>query len=154
VLDVIVQGSDEDQERARELLRRDPRPAALEELTREIDLDDTVRSEAPLYVAVIGVYTDIKVAIVLAGLRTRYVIQNLAVSDTFTASTSLERHLTGLDFCAKLLDTEVVHGINDLVSYLGGSGDLENEADLVAADRFSRYQTFFQDRQNVLAHSR
>ena len=154
VLDVIVQGSEADQERARELLRNDPRPAALEELTREIDLDDTVRSEAPLYVAVIGVYTDIKVAIVLAGLRTRYVIPNLAVSDTFTASTSLERHLTGLDFSAKLLDTEVVHGINDLVSFLGGSGDLAREADLVAADRFSRYQTYFQDRQSVLAHSR
>ena len=101
----------------------------------------------------IGVYTDIKVAIVLAGLRTRYVIPNLAVSDTFTASTSLERHLTGLDFSAKLLNTEVIHGINDLVTFLGGTGDLEGDSEIVAADSFSRYQTYFQDRQNVLAHS-
>ena len=90
---------------------------------------------------------------VLAGLRTRYVIPNLAVSDTFTASTSLERHLTGLDFSAKLLNTEVIHGINDLVTFLGGTGDLEGDAEIVAADSFSRYQTYFQDRQNVLAHS-
>jgi hypothetical protein len=80
------------------------------------------------------------------------VIPNLAVSDTFTASATLERHLTGLDFASKLLSVEVVHGINDLVRFLGGRGDLENEADIVAADSFSRYQSFFQDRQNVLAY--
>ena len=102
--------------------------------------------------AVIGVYTDIKVAIVLAGLRTRYELPNLAVSDTFTASTTLERHLGGLDFAAKLLNVEVVHGINDLVGFLGGTGDLEDESELVAADSFSRYQSYFQDRQTVLAH--
>jgi hypothetical protein len=153
VLDVIVQGSDADLERAREIMRTDPRPAALEPITKEIDLDDNVRSNAPLYVAVIGVYTDIKVAIVLAGLRTRYVIPNLAVSDTFTASSTLERHLNGLDFAAKLLNTEVVHGINDLVAFLGGKGDLEDESKTVAADSFSRYQSYFQDRQNVLAYS-
>ena len=44
---------------------------------------------------------------------------NLAVSDTFTASPTLERHLAGLDYAAKVLDVEVVHGINDLVGFLG-----------------------------------
>jgi hypothetical protein len=88
----------------------------------------------------------------LTGLRTRYELSNLAVSDTFTASTSLERHLSGLDFAAKLLTVEVVHGINDLVRYLGGTGSLEGESKIVVADSFSRYSTYFQDRQNVLAH--
>ena len=100
----------------------------------------------------LGFYTDIKVKMLLTGLRTRYELPNLAVSDTFTASTSLERHLSGLDFAAKLLTVEVVHGINDLVRFLGGTGDLEDESEIVVADSFSRYQGYFQDRQNVLAH--
>src|SRR5439155_21275430 len=43
-------------------------------------------------------------------------------------------------------------GINDLVRFLGGSGDLEDESSVVTADSFSRYQSFFQDQQNVLAY--
>jgi hypothetical protein len=152
LLDVLVQGSEADQERARGLLRADPRVQALWPLAEEIDDDETVRSSARLYVAVIGFYTDIKVKMLLTGLRTRYELPNLAVSDTFTASSSLERHLGGLDFAAKLLTVEVVHGINDLVRFLGGTGNVENEAEIVAADSFSRYQSYFQDRQNVLAH--
>ena len=152
LLDVIVQGSDADQERARTLLRADPHVPALWPLAKEIDDDENVRSSARIYVAVIGFYTDIKVKMLLTGLRTRYELPNLAVSDTFTASTSVERHLGGLDFAAKLLTVEVVHGINDLVRFLGGKGDLEDESEIVSADGFARYQTFFQDRQNVLAH--
>ena len=45
-----------------------------------------------------------------------------------------------------------MHGINDLVRFLGGTGDIEDESEIVAADSFARYQTYFQDRQNVLAH--
>ncbi len=119
----------------------------LDAIVQESDAD-----RARLYVAVIGVYTDIKVQTLLVGLRTRYELPNLAVSDTFTSSTSLERHLGGLDFAAKLLAVEVVHGINDLVRFLGGTGDLADETEIVAADSFSRYQGYFQDRQNVLAH--
>ena len=100
----------------------------------------------------LGFYTDIKVAMVLAGLRTRYELPNLAVSDTFTASTSLERHLSGLDFADKLLTVEVVHGINDFVRFLGGTGDIQDESEIVATDSFALYKTYFQDRQNVLAH--
>jgi hypothetical protein len=156
LLDVIIQGSEAHQERARELLRADPHPQALLPLKNEIDKiheGNEACSSAPLYVGVIGFYTDIKVAILLAGLRTRYELPNLAVSDTFTASTTLERHLSGLDFAAKLLNVEVIHGINDLVRFLGGTEDAElEESKIVAADSFSRYQTYFQDRQNVLAY--
>jgi hypothetical protein len=152
VLDVLLQGSGKDIERMRELLRRDGRPAALFELAREVDDDEAIRCDDRVSVAVIGVYTDLKVKTLLTGLRTLYNLPNLAVSDTFTASATLERHLAGLDFAAKVLGVEVVHGINDLVRFIGGSGDLENESDVVAADSFSRYQSFFQDRQNVLAY--
>ena len=152
VLDILLQGSADDLERMRALLGRDGRPAALFELATEIDADETIRCDDRLYVAVIGVYTDLKVKTLLSGLRMLYNLPNLAVSDTFTASATLERHLAGLDFAAKVLGVEVVHGINDLVRFLGGSSDLADESDVVAADSFSRYQSFFQDRQNVLAY--
>jgi hypothetical protein len=152
LLDVILQGSDADHERARELLREDPRPRALWPLAQEINQDQRVRSSARVYVGVIGFYTDIKVGIVLTGLRTRYELPNLAVSDTFTASSTLERHLSGLDFVSKLLNVEVVHGIGNLTRFLGSRGEQRDESAIVAADSFSRYQNYFQDRQNVLAH--
>jgi hypothetical protein len=152
VLDVLLQGSNDDLERMRELLRTDGRPAALFELAREVDEDETVRCHDRIYVAVIGVYTDLKVKTLLTGLRTRYNLPNLAVSDTLTASATLERHLSGLDFAAKVLGVEVIHGINDLVRFLGGTGELADESSVVAAESFSRYQSFFQDQQNVLAY--
>jgi hypothetical protein len=152
VLDVLLQGSDDDLQQMRQLLRADGRPAALFELSREIDDDETIRCHDAVYVAVIGVYTDLKVKTLLTGLRTLYNLPNLAVSDSLTASATLERHLGGLDFAAKVLGVEVIHGINDLVRFLGGSGDLEDESSVVAADSFSRYQSFFQDQQNVLAY--
>lgn len=122
-------------------------PSKLESL-----LDDIVQESDCVYVAVIGVYTDIKVKTLLTGLRTRYNLTNLAVSDTFTGSTMLERHLAGLDFARRVLDTEVIHGVNDLVRFLGGSADLDNEADVVTTDSYARYQSFFQNQQNVLAY--
>jgi len=152
VLDVLVQGSARDLERASELLRTGGVPAAIYELAKEIDEDTTIRSRVPVYVAAVGIYTDLKVKTLLTGLRTRYNLPNLAVSDTFTASATLARHLGGLDFASKVLGVEVIHGINDLVRYLGGEGDLEDEAEILTGERFSRYQSFFQDQQNVLAY--
>jgi hypothetical protein len=152
VLDIILQGSEDDLARMSELLKSDGRPAALFELATDVDHDEAIRCHERVYVAVIGVYTDLKVKTLLSGLRTLYNLPNLAVSDTFTASATLERHLAGLDYAAKVLGVEVVHGINDLVRFLGGSGDLADESDVVVADSFSRYQSFFQDRQNVLAY--
>jgi hypothetical protein len=106
----------------------------------------------PTYVAVIGVYTDVKVQIMLASLRTRYELDNLAVSDTLTGSRTLERHLVGLDFADKLLNVEVVHGIGDLVSFLGGEPPLADEGDTVAAAKFADYRSYFANKQSVLAY--
>ena len=117
-------------------------------------LDAIVEEDDRVYVGVIGIYTDIKIKTLLTGLRTRYNLTNLAVSDSFTASPTLERHLAGLDFAKKVLDVEVIHGINDFVRFLGGPPDLQDEAEILTSDSYSRYQTFFQDQQNVLAYQR
>jgi hypothetical protein len=150
VLDLVVQGSDEDLEASRRLMQ-DGGFAAVHDLAREIDSGEKPRTERPVYVAVVGVYTDIKVQTLLVGLRTQYDLPNLCVSDTFTASQTLERHLSGLDYASKVLDVEVIHGINDLVGYLGLPAAVEDERDVVARSSFARYRSYFQDKQNVLA---
>ena len=150
LLDVIIQGSDEDVERMRSGLR-DGGVEAIHEMARQIDGEDKPRTQRPVYVAVIGVYTDIKVQTLLVGLRTQYDLPSLAVSDTFTAAPALERHLAGLDYAAKVLGVEVIHGVNDLVLFLGQPPPLEDESNVVARSSFARYRSYFQDKQNVLA---
>jgi hypothetical protein len=150
VLDVLVQGSDRHLEEIRTLLSEGAF-GAIHKLAREIDSRDEPQTEASVYVGVIGVYTDLKVQTLLVGLRTRYDLPNLGVSDTFTASATLERHLAGLDYAAKVLDAEVIHGVNDLVRFLGLPPPLEDESEVVARMSFARYRSFFQDKQNVLA---
>src|SRR5687768_8944000 len=144
VLDIVVQGSDEDVRESRRLLREGTFED-IHDLARQIDAGEKPRTSRPVYVAVVGVYTDIKVQTLLVGLRTQYDLPNLAVSDTFTASPALERHLAGLDYAAKVLGVEVVHGINDLVGFLGLPPAVEDESTVVARSNFARYRTFFQD---------
>lgn len=150
ILDVVVQGSDDELEEMRRLAREGGL-TAIHDLARRIDAEERARSPHT-YVAVLGVYTDIKIQTLLVGLRTQYALPNLAVSDTFTAAPTLERHLAGLDYAAKVLGVEVLHGINDLVSFLGLPPALENESKLLARSSFARYRSFFQDKQNVLAY--
>lgn len=151
LLDVLLQGTDDDLEHARVLLAHGD-IGAVHDFAREIYSRDTPQPKVTPHVAVIGVYTDIKVQTLLVGLRTRYDLPNLVVSDTFTASAMLERHLAALDYAAKVLDVEVVHGVNDLVRFLGLPPPLQNEAEVVARMSFARYRSFFQDKQNVLAY--
>lgn len=150
VLDVLIQGSDDDLGRARSLLRTGG-ICEIHELADEIDSSEELRTEDTVYVAVIGVFTDIKVQTLLVGLRTRYDLPNIAVSDTFTAALTLERHLAGLDYAAKICDAEIIHGVNDLVRFLGQPPPLTDETPVIARISFSRYRSFFQDKQNVLA---
>jgi hypothetical protein len=150
ILDIVVQGSDDDLKEMRRLLPKGG-IGAIHQLAREIDAGDKPRTSRSVYVAVVGVYTDIKVQTLLVGLRTQYDLPNLAVSDTFTASPTLERHLAGLDYAAKVLGVEVTHGINDLVGFLGLPPAVEDESAVVARSSFARYGSFFQDKQNVLA---
>jgi hypothetical protein len=150
VLDILLQGSDDNLEKMRSLLREGGF-ATIHGLARTVDSEEKASAVGSVYVAVLGVYTDIKVMTLLAGLCTRYDLRDLAVSDTFTASATLERHLAGLDFAAKLLGVEVVHGINDLAAFLDFPPVVEDESKVVARSSFVRYQSFFQDKQNVLA---
>ena len=154
ILDVIVLGSDEQVDELAEILKpadtSEQREKTLGDLAEEAE--KTQPSLARVYIAVTGAYTDIKIKTLLMGLRSRYDIPNLAVSDTLTASPSLERHLGALDFAQKVLRVEVIHGLNNLIRFLGGTPSINNEPEIVAADRFSDYVSYFQDKQNVLVY--
>lgn len=157
LLDVLIVGSNDQVERVADVVREaDETGRRRSDTLNAIALaavDAAAQGPpAPTYIAVIGVYTDVKVQIVLAGLRTRYELDNLAVSDTLTGSRTLERHLTGLDFSDKLLNVEVVHGIGDLASYLGAEPPLTDESDTVAAPSFAQFRGYFANKQNVLAY--
>jgi hypothetical protein len=163
LLDVLITGSRSEVDELAAVLKGGAGPTspvtverrqsqALNQLALQAAGKNTAASCAKLYVAVIGVYTDIKVQLILSGLRSRYELPNLAVSDTLTGSKSLERHLHGLDFADKLLNVEVIHGIGDLASFLGSEAPLEDESDTVSAENYSNYRTFFGDKQNVLAY--
>jgi hypothetical protein len=150
ILDILVQGRPEEVAEADDILSRGVQLDALRGLADKIEKQATPR--ARIYMAVIGVYSDIKVLTLLGGLLARYDLPNLAVSDTLTTSPTLERHIAGLDFAAKVMQVEVVHGVNDLVRFLGGTPPLVNESDIVAPDGFTKYQNFFKDKQSVLAY--
>lgn len=153
LLDVIVEGSHDELEQLHDRMAdgADLDSPEFHQFAREVVESD--EGERPhVYLGAIGAYTDIKINTVLTGVRTRYNLTNIAVSDTFTTSPTLERHLAGLDFAKKVLGIEVIHGINDFVRFLGGTRQLKNESALVAAERYASYQLFFQDQQNVLAY--
>jgi hypothetical protein len=154
LLDVIFQGKDSQIDLIAEKLEpnsSDLSYSALSDLAQEVD-KSTNLIQLPVYVAVIGVLTDIKVKTLLTDLRSRYDIPNLAVSDNLTGSKSLERHLAALDFAQKVLNVEVIHGLNNLIDYLGGDSHIPNESEIVTSDPFSDYASFFQDKQNVLSY--
>jgi hypothetical protein len=150
LLDVLIRGTDDDVQQLKQVAAEtlDDR---LDELTKLADGLTGDFVERAVYIAVIGVYTDIKIEIVLGGIRTRYNVLNLAVSDTFTASPSLERHLAGLDFASKVLNVEVVHGVDSLVRFLGGTVASSSE-NVVSSAPFAIYQNYLRDKQEVLAY--
>ena len=113
----------------------------------------TPQTRGSVRVAIIGVYTDIKVQIVLQSLRVAYNPDHLVVSDSLTASPTLERHLGALDFASKVLGVEVMHGVGDLARYLGSNPgedeDLESSANDVA---FADYAQYFRDKQSIVSY--
>jgi hypothetical protein len=165
LLDVLLTGSDELVDTLAQALANDVeieahesgkaarrQSQALNQLALRAVRSNIAAETSQLYVAVIGVYTDIKVQILLAGMRARYEIPNLAVSDTLTASKSFERHLNGLDNADKLLGVEVIHGLGDLCCFLGTEPPVQDETDIVGAENYAYYRTFFADKQTVLAY--
>jgi hypothetical protein len=154
ILDVITHGNADHLEKLAAVLEARPRAEDKQQALQEL-VGGVARAEclpARVYAAVIGVYTDIKIKTLLTGIHSRYFIPNLAISDTLTASVNLERHLGALDYAAKVLNVEVIHGLNDLVRFLGGTPDILNEAQIVIGDNFQSFYRFFQDKQNVLGY--
>lgn len=156
LLDVLITGSSADVEELAMVLREgdgDRRQSqVLNRLALEAAGENAAADSTQTYVGVIGVYTDIKIQLILSSLRTRYELPNLAVSDTLTGSRSLERHLHGLDFADKLLNVEVIHGIGDFASFLGSQPPLQDESETVGSENYAEYRSFFLDKQNVLAY--
>ncbi len=156
LLDVLVTGSRADVDQLAKVLKEDEVDRRQSQVLNRLALEAAGRNAAAegtqLYVGVIGVYTDIKVQLLLSGLRSRYELPNLAVSDTLTGSKSLERHLHGLDFADKLLNVEVIHGIGDFASFLGSQPPLQDESTTVSAENYAQYRSFFVDKQSVLAY--
>lgn len=114
---------------------------------------------ANVYVLVIGVYTDIKVKLLLTDLRTRYPLNNInvAVASSLTASRSIERHIGALDFMKKVLDVEILHKIPDLLTFLGEKSSKVlsrckncNEGD----DFYKEYGEYELDKQKILDYER
>jgi hypothetical protein len=116
-----------------------------------IEVSEKASCDVPTYIAVIGVYTDIKIQTLLIGIRSQYPISNLMISDSLTACPSIDRHITALDFDAKILGVEVSHDLNDLIRFLGGKNNIENSSDLVGKNAFAEFETYINDKQLVLA---
>jgi nicotinamidase-related amidase len=104
-------------------------------------------------VAVIGVYTDIKIQVVLQSLRVAYNLENLVVSDSLTASPTLERHLGALDFANKVLGVEVMHGVGDLARFLGSDPGKDEELESSASEiAFADYAQYFRNKQSIVSY--
>jgi nicotinamidase-related amidase len=113
----------------------------------------TPQNRRHVRVAVIGVYTDIKVQIVLQSLRIAYNLESLIVSDSLTASPTLERHLAALDFASKVLGVEVMHGVGDLARFLGTDPGEDEELESSASEvAFADYAQYFRDKQSIVSY--
>ncbi|MGY0060216.1 hypothetical protein ACWY4P_27345 [Streptomyces sp. LZ34] len=104
------------------------------------------------HVVVIGVLTDIKIQLLLTGIRSRYDVRQLVVSDALTASRTLERHLTALDFCQRVLRTEVMTGLAELARFLGSRPDDDRRLSRGGDAEFAGYSSYIQDKQGILSY--
>lgn len=123
------------------------------ELAEVLNRIITPASRDSVRVAVLGVYTDIKVQIVVQSLRIAYNPDRLVVSDSLTASPTLERHLGALDFANKVLGAEVMHGVADLARFLGTDPGEDEELESSASEvAFADYAQYFRDKQSIVSY--
>jgi hypothetical protein len=155
LLDVLLMGTEAEVKRLKDIFSKRSCEEELSKLANEaclVELHEKDETLPEIYIAVIGVYTDIKVRMLVTGLCTRYDIRNLAVSDTFTATPTLERHFTSLDFFSKILRVEIIHGINNMVLFLGGTVSGKGDSEIIHSVPFSDFECFVNDKQNILAY--
>jgi len=122
------------------------------ELARVLGEIITPDNRERVRVAVVGVYTDIKIQVVLQSLRVAYNLENLVVSDSLTASPTLERHLGALDFANKVLGVEVMHGVGDLARFLGSDPKDEELESSASEVEFADYAQYFRDKQSIVSY--
>jgi hypothetical protein len=164
LLDVLLTGSDEMVDRLARVFGGDvdtaaddhapvrrSRSLALSELAANAVQTNVVAETSQVYVAVIGVYTDVHVLTLLFGLRDRYALPHLAISDTLTGAATVERHVSGLHLAANLLDVDVVHGVNELTRLLGSPPALENEWEVLAGKPYAAYAALDEQTQRMTA---
>lgn len=151
----LINGTDADVESLHGALQESTSlpPVRMTTEERRQEREAAKKEDIRVYVAVIGVYTDIKVKTLLVGMRTRFDIDNLALSESLTASPSTERHLAALDFASRVLWVDIIHGLNDLLRFLGTPDEIviDDELTLIGRRKYADYASFFQDKQNVLA---
>lgn len=153
LLDIVIHGTDDHLQQLDQHLASgsDLADQRIEELSQEIQSHRTI--PAQVYIAVIGAYSDIKVLTLVGGLLSRYDIPNIAISSTLTASPTTERHITGLDFADKVMHVEILDGVANLARYLGRDRlDAAPPNEEGSFSDFSLFQTFFKDKQAVLAY--
>jgi hypothetical protein len=138
----------------KELVGDNPPDTILEAILNRIIKEERAKNDKlRVYVVIIGVYTDIKIKTLLMGLRSRYLIENLVVSDVLTASPTLERHLEALDFIDKVMNVEIIHSLEELVHTLEpSSSDTFPNALLEGQVDFTDYRTYFRDKQQILMY--
>jgi nicotinamidase-related amidase len=126
---------------------------ARSELAEVLNRIITPENRNGVWVAVVGVYTDIKIQILLQSLRVRYNPNRLVVSDSLTASPTLDRHLAALDFANKVLGIEVMHGIADLARFMGSDPGEDEQLESSASEvAFSDYAQYFRDKQSIVSY--
>jgi hypothetical protein len=106
---------------------------------------------ATLHVAVIGALTDIKVQLLLIALRSRYDFEQLVVSDPLTASRSVERHLTALDYAKRVLWVEVIDSVPELARFLGARPSRTAIEGHGATVEFANYSSYVEDKEGILS---
>jgi hypothetical protein len=113
----------------------------------------TAENRDNVRIAVIGVYTDIKVQILLQSLRVRYDPERLVVSESLTASPTLDRHLGALDFVRNVLSIDVMHGVADLARFLGSDPGADERLETSTSEiAFSKYVENYRDKQNIISY--
>ncbi|MCP9211380.1 hypothetical protein [Streptomyces cucumeris] len=108
--------------------------------------------EETTHVVVLGVLTDIKIQLLLTGIRSRYNVRQLVVSDALTASRTLERHLSALDFCERVLRAEVMTGLAELARFLGSRPDDDRRLTRGGEAEFTGYASYIQDKEGILSY--
>jgi nicotinamidase-related amidase len=122
------------------------------ELAEVLNRIVTPENRDNVWVAVIGVYTDIKVQILLQSLRVRYNPDRLVVSDSLTASPTLDRHLRALDFIHNILGIEVMHGVAELARFLGSDPGEDEQLESLASEAGFADAPYARDKQSIVSY--